>query len=213
MFIALIGPRSSGKNTIKQYLLNKGFTALALEPNGVDQWYANDQPPHSAQNEKSLPETDSAGTLVFPSPPALLDYITTRWAANFVTTALNTRDLVGLCSRRPAFLLVRVDSPLGVRFARSGGKANADLESFIEEDDRIEFGSGLSGGRKAEEKGLRALRRVVHVHISNVYATTAELYTHMDAINLLDPERLRPGWDTYFMVIIRYCPSAALSIR
>lgn len=75
-----------------------------------------------------------------------------------------------------------------------------DLEQFMEEDDHIEFGSGSSGWDQAEDKGLRALRRAVHVHISNIYPAAAQLHTHLDAINLLDPERLRPGWDTYFMV-------------
>lgn len=97
---------------------------------------------------------------------------------------------------------MRVDSPLGLRFSRLSGKADIDLERFVEENDRIEFGSGSSSEPNAGEQGLRALRRSIHVHISNVYSTTAELYAYMDSINLLDSERLRPGWDTYFMVII-----------
>lgn len=75
-----------------------------------------------------------------------------------------------------------------------------DLEQFVEEDDRIEFGWGIGGSELVEENGLRALRRVVHIHISNIYPTAAQLHAHLDAINLLEPERLRPGWDTYFMV-------------
>jgi dCMP deaminase len=42
--------------------------------------------------------------------------------------------------------------------------------------------------------GAAALR------ISNGSPDLDGLYRHLDAINLLDEERLRPGWDLYFMV-------------
>ncbi len=38
------------------------------------------------------------------------------------------------------------------------------------------------------------------LHVMNDYATREELYAYLDELDLLNGERLRPGWDTYFMV-------------
>jgi dCMP deaminase len=34
----------------------------------------------------------------------------------------------------------------------------------------------------------------------NNFKTIADLEAHLEEVNLLDPERMRPGWDGYFMV-------------
>lgn len=47
---------------------------------------------------------------------------------------------------------------------------------------------------------LRALMSHAHLTIMNSFETIAELEIHLDEVNLLDSERLRPGWDGYFMV-------------
>jgi hypothetical protein len=41
---------------------------------------------------------------------------------------------------------------------------------------------------------------VAGLRVSNGFADLEALYRHLDSINLLDDERLRPGWDLYFMV-------------
>jgi hypothetical protein len=38
------------------------------------------------------------------------------------------------------------------------------------------------------------------VKVDNCFSTIEGLWTYLDTLNLLDEERLRPGWDTYFMV-------------
>ena len=38
------------------------------------------------------------------------------------------------------------------------------------------------------------------VKVDNCFPTVEGLWTYLDTLNLLDEERLRPGWDTYFMV-------------
>lgn len=42
----------------------------------------------------------------------------------------------------------------------------------------------------------------------NNFTSVPELEEYLEEMNLLDGERLRPGWDTYFMV----CPSVMLFI-
>ncbi|KAI8980756.1 cytidine deaminase-like protein [Trametes punicea] len=41
--------------------------------------------------------------------------------------------------------------------------------------------------------------QLANVHVVNSFETVSELQDHLTEINLLDPERLRPAWDTYFM--------------
>jgi len=50
-------------------------------------------------------------------------------------------------------------------------------------------------------RALRSFRNLVNLHVANNFVTVPALYSHLDDINLLNPERLRPGWDTYFMTL------------
>jgi dCMP deaminase len=47
---------------------------------------------------------------------------------------------------------------------------------------------------------LRSLLSHAHLTIMNNFETIADLEAHLDEVNLLDSERMRPGWDGYFMV-------------
>lgn len=47
---------------------------------------------------------------------------------------------------------------------------------------------------------LRAVLAYAQLHILNNFETEEELFRHLDNVDLLNAERLRPGWDTYFMV-------------
>ncbi|KAJ1858652.1 Deoxycytidine monophosphate (dCMP) deaminase [Coemansia sp. RSA 1822] len=55
----------------------------------------------------------------------------------------------------------------------------------------------------AEKHNLN-LKRVLssaNVTITNTFATVEDLYEYMDKIDLTNGERLRPSWDTYFMLL------------
>ncbi|KAI0715347.1 cytidine deaminase-like protein [Earliella scabrosa] len=41
--------------------------------------------------------------------------------------------------------------------------------------------------------------QLASVHVVNSFESVSGLHDHLEQINLLDSERLRPGWDTYFM--------------
>jgi len=84
------------------------------------------------------------------------------------------------------------------------------LKQFVKENDWIIFGSDAQptqepDGRQPPTTALRGFRNLVNVHVGNVFDSMSALYSHLDDINLLNPERLRPGWDTYFMVIVKSC--------
>ena len=40
---------------------------------------------------------------------------------------------------------------------------------------------------------------MVNLRIVNSFPTVPDLYDYLDELDLTNPERLRPGWDTYFM--------------
>jgi dCMP deaminase len=80
------------------------------------------------------------------------------------------------------------------------------LEWFVIENDRIVFGPDArlmqeSVDEQAPTIALRSFRNLVNVHVANNFDSIPALYSHLDDTNLLNPGRLRPDWDTYFMVI------------
>jgi hypothetical protein len=103
------------------------------------------------------------------------------------------------------------------------GGSDLDLESFISQHDRL-FAStspqpnslspppisrGNSSTSIAKQldtlqgqptSSLKDALAFAQLHIMNDFTTTEGLYAYLDQLNLLDGERLRPGWDTYFMV-------------
>lgn len=54
---------------------------------------------------------------------------------------------------------------------------------------------------------LHSMQPLIDVHIVNSFDTMAAFYSHLDSLRLLDPDRIRPRWDTYFMVcfILVFC--------
>jgi dCMP deaminase len=61
---------------------------------------------------------DSRGDLVFDNAESLLDYVTDNWQKNWVTTDVDSVQILELYSRRPFFMLVGVDAPVITRFQR-----------------------------------------------------------------------------------------------
>ena len=53
---------------------------------------------------------------------------------------------------------------------------------------------------------LHSLQQYVSVHVINNFDDVAALHSYLDDINLLDANRLRPNWDSYFMVNSRGAP-------
>jgi hypothetical protein len=160
-------------------------------------------------------------------------------------------------SKRPSFLLVRVDAGLMVRFQRcviagdfdsghlpaaeptgrvvpppstfnlhpsarpsrcrraalSGRSSGAnDLAQFALQSDESLYGTGLSSSvshvapvvnahaTHADPSPLNDLTAFVGLAVVNNYASLDALYVHLEKVKLDDAERLRPGWDRYFMV-------------
>ncbi|RPD81889.1 hypothetical protein L226DRAFT_564537 [Lentinus tigrinus ALCF2SS1-7] len=149
--------------------------------------------------------------LLFRSSPELLAHITKNWRSNFVTIDLDTREILAEFLTRPFVLVVSVDAPLLMRYRRSleWTDTSHSLEEFIREHDAFFYGP-ISHGQdtpnphtvtfgQAAKTPFRSLSEIATVHVVNSFESVPALHDHLETVNLLDQERLRPGWDTYFM--------------
>ncbi|KAH9982804.1 cytidine deaminase-like protein [Lactifluus volemus] len=109
--------------------------------------------------------------LCFSSAASLLEHVTRNWRHNFVTLDLRTEWMIKMFARRPFFMLVSVDGPISDRFRRV---------TFVTPP---------------------YLQKYVTLQVVNNFDTVSALRSHLDEMNILDPDRLRPSWDSYFMTL------------
>ncbi|TEB38877.1 hypothetical protein FA13DRAFT_1724823 [Coprinellus micaceus] len=227
MFIAIAGTRFSGKSTVEDYLVNrKGFTAVRLIapndgesilegnigvqshlPNAIStltvkanhltinggnkhQSFLNMSPLQSPGTPAHF-DTKPRHPLCFSSPKDLLLFVTNNWKENFITCDLDRKDLVDIFVRRPFFMLLSVDAPLMDRYMRCQNFSPTNLETFVRDNDRLAYGPD----------SLHELRDLVNIHVINSFSSSSELCAHLDSLDLLNSEHLRPSWDSYFMTL------------
>ncbi|KAF9056313.1 cytidine deaminase-like protein [Panaeolus papilionaceus] len=145
----------------------------------------------------SLSPLASPATFTAPPPPKylcfsdtkdLLDYVTRNWQQNFVTTDLQNRDMVTTFVRRPFFYLLASDAPLF---------APLSLESFVAEHDKQTFGTA----HDQRQDCLQDFQDLIDAHVVNDFPSVEHLHQHLDRMDILHPEHLRPSWDSYFMTM------------
>lgn len=84
--------------------------------------------------------------------------------------------------------------------------SNLSLDSFIESHDALLSGPSLPTSLPPStlahhpQTDFKRVLNTANISICNNFPTVPALYAYLDELNLLDEERLRPGWDTYFMV-------------
>ncbi|KAF5101754.1 hypothetical protein D0Z03_000545 [Geotrichum reessii] len=173
MLIGISGPISSGKSTVAEYLVNShGFTHLYLR---------DDQYNVSA----------AVDDVVFETTTALRDYVTKHWQSHFVLTQIPDLATLELLQQRPFFLHVAVDAPIKIRYQRYQATASdndTDFAEFVARSDAQLFSLDYLAVTS------RAALRVI-----NSVSTVSALHAKLAALTLLDPDRLRPSWDAYFM--------------
>lgn len=74
---------------------------------------------------------------------------------------------------------------------------NMSLERFVQEHDEWAYQQPFFGS-----SSLHGFARPCFVHVANPYTTIPEFHEYLKRVDLLNPERLRPEWDTYFMVSV-----------
>lgn len=134
--------------------------------------------------------------LRFRSTDSLLEFVTKRWRERWVTTHIESESVLETYMRRPFFLLISVDAPLMVRFQRLRERqdpdSKLDVEQFAEESDNQLYDP---------KRGQITLMSHASVRLINTSPDLAHLYATLGKVDLINPDRLRPSWDTYFMAL------------
>lgn len=158
---------------------------------------------------------------VFSGADTLLEFATRHWREHFVTEDLVTREVIEAFSKRPFFFLINVEAPISTRFLRqkayvllrlwlysrylllrtSSVQPELDLKSFIEEHDFLTWTSGpLTSQTNNPTTSLHTLQPFINITVINNFPSVERLWQHLSELDLLNSERLRPSWDSYFMV-------------
>lgn len=153
MLIALIGPPGAGKASIAHYLCQQhAFRLLRIDPSL----------PSKGPVQGGKSDDDDAITL--PNSKVMLDYVTDRWDAPFVTLDLTSVGDLDAFIKRPFFLCVEVGAPLMMRWERWVAKHEAvGLDEFVRLDDALCYGcrddDEVVGKGNAAEGGVPMLAR------------------------------------------------------
>lgn len=143
-----------------------------------------------------MPTLRSDSAHVFSTPQELLDFVTRRWRGRYVTTDIHSETVLDVLIHRPFFLLISVDAPLTVRWrrfqerSRHAGRPETSLEDFVTDSDTHLYDP---------QHGLSSLISRATVRLLNTSPSLAHLYATLAKLDIPNPDRLRPGWDTYFM--------------
>ncbi|KAG6304943.1 hypothetical protein E4U45_000935 [Claviceps purpurea] len=149
------------------------------------------------------PHTRDVNSYRFESPEALLDFVTLRWRSRFVTTDIPTEAVLDVFMRRPFFLLMSMDAPLTVRWRRFQQRAARNATSSAGDDDITleDFVQRSDAHLYDPRGGFQPLISRATVRLLNTSSSLAHLYATLGKLDIPNPERLRPGWDTYFMAL------------
>ena len=140
----------------------------------------------------------------FPTHDDLLDFVTNHWRERWVTTDIPSEAVLDTYARRPFFLLISVDAPITIRWRRFQARQQhqqthllptttpTDLETFIHLSDTHLY---------SPHTGTHPLISRATIRLLNTSPSLAHLYATLGNLNLPDPARLRPSWDSYFMAL------------
>ncbi|KAK4241318.1 cytidine deaminase-like protein [Achaetomium macrosporum] len=215
MFIGICGSICAGKRTIAHYLVDHhGFTRLYLDcrpRDGLDDVVNG----ASASSNSDLSSSSSSRQHIFSTSDQLLEFVTKHWRERWVTIDIPDEFILDMYSRRPFFLLISVDAPITVRWQRfqarqqqqqncHGASPGSDSPSPSPTDrgiiNTLEAFAHLSDSQLYDPvTGLHSLLSRATVRLLNTSSSLAHLYATLGKLDLLNPDRLRPSWDSYFM--------------
>ncbi|KAK3327779.1 cytidine deaminase-like protein [Cercophora scortea] len=222
MFIGICGSICAGRSTIAQYLVaHHGFTRLSLDAD------ASQHPEGQALSRAVTDATAAIASTAllsrltitsprskqsqsFPSVDALLEFVTKRWRERWVTTDVPNEAVLDMYARRPFFLLISVDAPLTVRWQRfqerSGEQPEPEDPMTAETTDADAAAVAITNFVALSDillyhpvDGQLPLMSRATVRLLNTSSSLAHLYATLGNLDLLNPDRLRPSWDSYFM--------------
>ncbi|KAI1650239.1 cytidine deaminase-like protein [Daldinia loculata] len=211
MLIGICGAKCAGKSTVAQYLIeHHGFKKLHLKfsaPKSETHPDASDSDAGliiSDAPKKGLPllRKQISPSYAFSTTTALLDFVTKHWRSRWVTTDVHDEAVLDTLSRRPFFILISVDAPLTVRWQRYQRRSSEQQET--ENQDPIsleEFVSQSDQHLYDVSHGVLPLMSRAAIRLLNTSSDLAHLYATLGKLDLTNPDRLRPSWDSYFMAL------------
>lgn len=140
--------------------------------------------------------------LAFDTVAELRDYVTRNWKTNYVTTDVYSLNILETLSGRPFFLHIAIDAPFSVRWNRftkrealenaapNNATTQTTLEDFVNMCDEYMY---------SDNGGVAAVVSRARLTIVNKTQSPELLFLKLSNLNLADPVRLRPSWDSYFM--------------
>lgn len=152
--------------------------------------------------EQVIDTNGCALDLTFDTVEELRDYVTRNWQTNYVTTDIFDLNALDTLSQRPFFLHIAIDAPVSLRWRRYSKKQSLlaakaasplvapTLESFISLCDQYMY---------TENGGMAVVVSRARLTVVNQTQSPELLYVKLANLNLADPVRLRPSWDSYFM--------------
>lgn len=204
-----------------RYLVDHhGFKHVSVDPNTSktpsEQLSSQETETNVSNTHQKRPSTTA---LVFQTSDELLEYVTQRWRERWVTTDVMSKGALEAYSRRPFFLLISVDAPLLVRWQRyqkrkqelaSAGteqpagpvtKSLLDSQQVCPAETLEDFVTLSDAQLYHPERGQATHISSATVRLLNTSSSLAHLYVNLGKLDLLSTERLRPGWDNYFMTL------------
>ncbi|KAF9973469.1 Deoxycytidine monophosphate (dCMP) deaminase [Actinomortierella ambigua] len=214
MFIGIVGPTCSGKHELASLLTEMhGFQRLYLTKNL-----------ESSPLQRSPQETTSAihpcpAPLSFDTLEAMLEHVTLNWMNHFVTCDANSVDMVAVLRKRPFFLLLSVEAPMMVRFDRCVAKCRRlgleepTLRQFVEQTDQALYSTTTTTTSSSSATLQHQLQQqpasvisppykllsMCDLSILNPFDHLEPLRQTLAALDITNPDLLRPSWDSYFM--------------
>ncbi|RUP46151.1 hypothetical protein BC936DRAFT_147295 [Jimgerdemannia flammicorona] len=196
MLIGICGSPCSGKHTVVRYLVDTyAFRYLSVHNRNTVDIHRD--------------ELTDEQRIDFNDVKEMEQFVTKRWREDFVTCHVGDAIAFEKFRKRPFFLLVAIEAPIIVRYHRFQSRqiySSSNLESFALHNDHTVFGMPLelhsassSPSSSPKRLSVHTLTSLADLIILNPYLTLPPLHAHLLSIDLINPERLRPTWDTYFM--------------
>ncbi|KAL1961160.1 hypothetical protein VTO42DRAFT_3105 [Malbranchea cinnamomea] len=192
MLIGVCGGICAGKRSVANYLVEKhGFQEVQVVGDLKYQLPSDSQP-----RQLNSIASNARRIHTFPTVDALLEFVTPKWNQRWVMTDVGDEVALDKLLLRPFFLLVSVDAPITVRWHRFSDRCwrrqldPPDLEKFVLLNDQHLY---------EPKSGVAYIADRAQVRLFNSSSSLQELHVALDTLDLANEERLRPGWDQYFM--------------
>ncbi|KAG7191420.1 Deoxycytidine monophosphate (dCMP) deaminase [Scheffersomyces spartinae] len=177
MLILISGTLSAGKTEVARYLTFRGFKLLEYTKNS---------------NHIDNRGSDLLVHQLFNGLEQLLAFVTVHWRENYVVSHVSDVEMMQILCKRPFVLHVSVDAPMTLRLNRYRTKnttfPDISLEDFAIKSDQLLY-----------KERLVEVCNLAQVKIINTSESVKDLFVKLEELDLLNKERLRPTWDSYFM--------------